>query len=61
MQRNPGSPEDMVVMWLNDKAETLEAVFFAAVGPVVQHPYFAVAVLVVVVYLAIARKGKGRR
>jgi hypothetical protein len=61
-QRNPGSPEDAVVNWLNDRWEVVEAAFFALMRPVVQHPYFAVAILAVVVYLAVAaRKGKGRR
>jgi len=51
----------MVVQWLNDRAEVLEAVFFTLVSPIVNHPYFAVAVLAAVVYLAAARKGKRRR
>lgn len=61
MQREPGSPEDAVVQWLDGRAETFEAAFFALVNPIVQHPYFAIAVLAAVVYLVFARKGKKRR
>ena len=60
-QREPGSPEDMVVQWLNEKADSLEGVFFLIVVPIVQHPYFAVAVLAAVVYLAVAAGKKKRR
>lgn len=62
MQREAGSIEDEIVQWLNGRAETFESAFFALVGPIVQHPYFAIAILVVVVYLAVAaRKGKRRK
>ena len=60
MQRNPGGPEDAVVQWLNDRWEVVEAAFFTFTTFVVQHKYFAVAVLAVVVYLAVASLKSGR-
>lgn len=61
IQREPGSPEDAVVQWLDSKAHNLGEVLIHLVNPVINHPYFAVAVLAAVVYLLAARKGKRRR
>lgn len=60
-QPTPGGPEEAVLQWLGERAEVFEATFFAFVGPAVQHPGFAIAILATVVYLAISRKGKKRR
>lgn len=57
-QPTPGGPEEAVLRWLGSRAETFEAAFFALVGPIVQHPYFAIAILAVAVYLVVAARSK---
>lgn len=57
----PGTPEENVIKMLDSSADSWGDLFLHLMGKVVQHPYFGIAVLAAVVYLAVsARKGKRR-
>lgn len=58
---NAGSPEDVVIKWLDSTAEDWGDVFIHYGEKALHHPYFIVACLAVLVYLMVAARKNKRR